>query len=133
MFINQIILFYIMSEGEKETWNMANATLQRFDFLLKQSSAFAQTGQLLNWKNCLMDIRRNLRPFMDDIEFEKINKKFKELPDDWTSSNGRINPKHFSKANQIFDEIFMEFIMIMKKKGLLMPKTLDSGKAVIDM
>ena len=122
-----------MSEGEKESWNMANATQKRFDFLLKQCSWFSQTGQLLGWKNCLMDLRRNLYPFMTSTEFEEIKKEFDSLPDGWLFHNGRPNSKHFSEVNQTFDGIYMMFIKIMKKKGLLMPKTIDSGKAVIDM
>ncbi len=122
-----------MSEGEKETWNMATATLQRFDFLLKQSSSFSQTGQLILWKNCLMDIRRNLFPFMTTPEFDDATKKFGSLPKDWISVNGKINPANYAEVNKTFDEIYMQFISIMKKKGLLMPKTIDSGKAVIEM
>lgn len=122
-----------MAEGEKETWNMANATLQRFDFLLKQCSAYSQLGQMLKWKNTLMDIRRNLFPFMTDTEFENVKKKFEELPEVWITPNGKTNPKYYAQVNQIFDELYMMFIVVMKKKGLLMPKTVDSGKSVIDM
>jgi len=122
-----------MAEGEKESWNMANATLQRFDFLLKQCSAFSQTGQLLNWKNCLMDIRRNLYPFMGKTEFDDVTTKFNSVPKSWRGINGKINPKDYAKVNEIFDEIYMVFIKVMKSKGLLMPKTIDSGKSVIEM
>ncbi len=122
-----------MAEGEKETWNMANATLQRFDYTLKQSSFFAQTGRLIDWKKCLMDLRRNLYPFMTTKEYGDTEEKFNSLPKGWIHQNGQINNKYFAKVNKIFDEIYMMFILIMKKKGLLMPKTVDSGKAVIDM
>lgn len=122
-----------MPEGEKETWNMATATLQRFDFQLKQSSLFAQTGQLLHWKNCLMDLRRNLFPFMTPKQFEEITEKFNSIPKNWISPNGKVFPIYYAEVNKTFDEIFMAFIEIMKAKGLLMPKTMDSGKAIIDM
>ena len=122
-----------MPQGEQESWNMANATLQRFDFLLKQCSVFSQTGNLLRWKNCLMDLRRNLYPFMGNKEFDDITEKFNSLPQGWISPNGKSNPKTFSQVNQLFDEIYMVFIKVMKSKGLLMPKTIDSGKAVIEM
>ncbi len=127
------MFFFVMAEGEKETWNMANATLQRFDYTLKQSSLFAQTGRLIDWKKCLMDLRRNLYPFMTTPEYEDIEKKLASLPKGWIQPNGEVNNKHFAKVNQTFDEIYMMFISIMKKKGLLMPKTVDSGKAVIEM
>lgn len=122
-----------MENNEKETWNMATATLQRFDIILKQSSFFAHRGMLLEWKNCLMDLRRNLFPFMSDPEFKDVNDKFGELPKGWITSNGKVIPQHFPKVNKIFDEIYMIFISVMKKKGLLMPKTVDAGRAVVDM
>ena len=123
----------IDSGGEKESWNMANATLQRFDSILKRSSILAQTGRLEDWKRCLMDLRRNLFPFMTTKEFDEINKKFNSLPIGWVYPNGQLNSKTSAQVNQIFDEMYMLFISIMKKKGLLMPKTVDSGKAVIEM
>tara|TARA_Y100000310_G_C20404023_1_gene678773 strand:- start:368 stop:736 length:369 start_codon:yes stop_codon:yes gene_type:complete len=122
-----------MSEGEKETWNMATATLQRFDLILKHSSMYAQMGLLAEWKRCLMDLRRNLFPFMTPDEFTKANEKFNSLPKGWELPNNKVTPKHFSEVNKIFDEIYMQFISIMKKKGLLMPKPVDSGKAIIEM
>ncbi len=122
-----------MADNEKESWNMADATLKRFDQLLKQSSFFAQTGNLIGWKKCLMDIRRNLFPFMTEPQFNEVNEKFSSLPPNWIFANGRMNPKTFPEVNKTFDEIYMEFVSIMKKKGLLMPKTVDSGKAVIEM
>ena len=119
--------------GEKETWNMATATLKRFDFLLKQSSVHSQRGDLISWKATLMDMRRNLYAFMTDKEFDEVNEKFESIPNNWRLGNGAINKKLFPETNQIFDEIYMFFIKIMKEKGLLMPKTKDSGKAVIEM
>ncbi len=119
--------------NEVESWNMATATLQRFDFLLKRSSFLAQTGRLEDWKRCLMDLRRNLFPFMTTTEFQEATKKFDSLPPGWVYPNGKLNPKTSARVNQIFDQMYMMFISIMKKKGLLMPKAIDSGKAVIEM
>lgn len=118
---------------EEETWNMATATLKRFDFLLKQSSLMAQTHNLVGWFGVLMDLRRNIFPFTPEKEWEKVEEKFSELPKDWRLVTGRVHPDHFVKVNKIFDEIYMIFIKIMKDKGLLMPKTLDTSKAVIQM
>ncbi len=122
-----------MAEGEKETWNMANATLQRFDSILKQSSYFSQTGQIKAWKNCLMDLRRNLYPFMTQKEIDWINFKFMFLPKGWVGGYGSPKPIHVAQVSETFDEIYMGCLSIMKKKGLLMPKTIDSGKSVIEM
>ena len=112
---------------------MASATLKRFDFLLKQSSMMAQTHNLIGWFNVLMDLRRNIYPFVPDKEWKEVEKKFKELPKDWRMTNGRVHPDHFAKVNQTFDEIYMMFIKTMKSKGLLMPKSIDTSKAVLDM
>lgn len=118
---------------EQETWNMATATLKRFDFLLKQNSMASQTGNLVEWFNVLMDLRRNLYPFLPEKEWEEVKTKFEELPGDWRIPNGRVHPLRYAQVNKTFDEIYMIFIKTMKSKGLLMPKSLDSSKSVIEM
>ena len=118
---------------EEETWNMATATLKRFDMLLKQSSMMAQTQNLNGWFNVLMDLRRNIYPFVPEKDWEKTEEKFKGLPKGWRLSSSRINPDHFAEVHQTFDEIYMDYIKIMKSKGLLMPKSLDTSKSVIEM
>ncbi len=118
---------------EEETWNMATATLKRFDMLLKQSSFMAQTGNLIGWFRVLMDLRRNIYPFVPNKEWEEIEDKFKELPSGWRLSNDKVNPDNFSIVHKTFDEIYMNYIKVMKSKGLLMPKSLDTSKSVIQM
>lgn len=118
---------------EQETWNMATATLKRFDFLLKQSSMMAQTHNLIGWFDVIMDIRRNIYPFMPNKEWEEVETKLSSLPENWRMLNGRVHPESYVKVNKIFDEVYMIFIKTMKSKGLLMPKSIDSSKAVIDM
>ncbi len=118
---------------EQETWNMASATLKRFDFLLKQSSIMAQTGNLPGWFNVIMDLRRNLFPFIPEKQWGEVEKKLKSLPSNWRNVNNQIDPQYFSQVNRIFDEVYMIFIKTMKEKGLLMPKSIDSSKAVIQM
>ncbi len=132
MLLNRDFLFIAMAQ-DVESWNMADATLKRFDNILKQSSYLSQTGRLEEWKRNLMDLRRNLFPFMTQTEFDDATKRFNSLPKLWVYPNGKLNPKTSAKVNQIFDDMYMMFLTIMKKKGLLMPKTVDSGKAVIEM
>ena len=93
----------------------------------------AQTGNLPGWFNVIMDLRRNLYPFIPEKEWESVETKLKSLPDGWRSIDNQINPKNFAEVNRIFDEVYMIFIDTMKKKGLLMPKSIDSSKAVIQM
>lgn len=118
---------------EQETWNMATATLKRFDLLLKQSSFMAQTQNLNEWFNVLMDLRRNIYPFMPDKEWDIVEGKFNSLPSGWRLPNGKTHPNHFGIVNKTFDEIYMIFIKIMKAKGLLMPKSIDTSKSIIQM
>ncbi len=112
---------------------MATATLKRFDMLLKQSSVMAQIGNLNGWFKVLMDLRRNIYPFVPEKEWGEIEAKFKGLPNGWRLSSDKVHPKHFLVVNQTFDEIYMDYIKVMKSKGLLMPKSLDTSKSVIQM
>ncbi len=112
---------------------MATATLKRFDMLLKQSSMMAQMGNLTGWFRVLMDLRRNIYPFVPDTEWGEIEKKFNELPKGWRISNDKVSPDHYSKVHRTLDEIYMDYIKVMKSKGLLMPKSLDTSKSVIQM
>ena len=118
---------------EQETWNMATATLKRFDFLLKQFSLMAQTKNLPGCFTIIMDLRRNLVAFMPEKEFEEADNKLNSLPKGWNTHNGKILPEHFAKINQTLDEVYMVYIKTMKAKGLLMPKSIDTSKAVIQM
>lgn len=118
---------------EQETWNMATATLKRFDLLLKQSSFMAQTGNLPGWFHVLMDLRRNIYPFMPKSDWENLGKKFNSLPKGWKLPQNRIRNQDFAKISQTFDEIYMLIIKTMKDKGLLMPKALDTSEAIIQM
>ncbi len=112
---------------------MATATLKRFDMLLKQSSMMAQTGNLIGWFRVLMDLRRNIYPFVPDKEWGEIELKFKSLPNNWRLTNLQVNPDHYATVHQTFDEIYMDYLKVMKSKGLLMPKSLDTSKAVLNM
>lgn len=135
------------SDSSKEAWNMATATLKRLDNLLNQASFASQTQNFSLWYNALMDLRRNLSPFLEEwkIEVEKnkktekisgweaVSDKFKELPEDWLIYGGKINPEHFQKVYLIFDSIFIICLKCMKEKGLLMPKPIDVKKSIYQM
>ena len=118
------------SEAVQESWNMATATMQRLNNLLIQSSMFAQMGDLISWFKVIMDLRRNLFPFIEPDDFKIIDDKLKSLPANWNSSF-KIKGKDYAIVNKIFDEIYMKFMETMKSKGLLMPKSRDARKAII--
>lgn len=120
------------NQGPQESWNMATATLQRLARILDQCSLFSQQGDLINWFKSLMDLRRNLSPFLDDKEFNEVTLKFESLPKGWYAG-GRVHSDNYSTVNKLFDEIFIILIKSMKSKGILMPKQKDANKAVIDM
>ena len=114
----------------QEAWNMATATLQRLNNLLIQSSMCAQSGNLNGWFRILMDIRRNLFPFMEDIDFKLVESKLNSLPVNW-NCNGVVKAKDYMTVNKAFDEVYMIFVQTMKSKGLLMPKSRDVNKTII--
>lgn len=118
-------------EGEKEAWNMATSTLKRLSWLLDMSSVAAQQQNFKDWFYVLMDLRRNLAPFMTPEEYEKIWNKFKELPPNWIIGE-KVNPMYTIQVHRLFDEIAMELLKVMNKKGLLMPEKKDTGKAIVD-
>lgn len=120
-----------MVEGAtQESWNMATATMQRLHRLLVQSSFYAQTGDLIRWFKVIMDLRRNLYPFFEENEFKEIEKKLKQLPTDW-NKYGVVKSADYSKVNQIFDDIYMKYMQVMKARGLLLPRARDASRAVI--
>ena len=114
----------------QESWNMATATLKRLNNLLIQSSIFAQAGDLKSWYKVIMDLRRNLRTFMEKTDFDIVEDKLKLLPEKWNSYN-KIKSDDYSIINKTFDEVYMMFMDTMKSKGLLMPKATDVNRAII--
>lgn len=116
----------------QESWNMATATLQRLNWLLNQSSILAQSGNLIGWFQVLMDLRRNLHPFMEEKDFKEAEEKLRALPEKW-KYYGKVSPANYPIVNEILDKVFIIFIDTMKNKGLLMPKPIDVRKSVIEM
>lgn len=114
----------------QESWNMAQATMQRLSRILDQCSMHAQNGMLVLWYSALMDLRRNLSPFLEETEFNNVRDKLLSLPSGW-NINGKVNSQHYSAVNRTLDEIFIILICCMKSKGLLMPKSDDPRAAVI--
>ena len=124
-----------MSEykGETEAWNMATATLQRFDTLLRLSSYHSQNNDIDSWLQVLFDLRRNIYPFMEEEDFKDLTQNFNSLNFDWHLANGAVNPIHHQKVYQTLDQIYLIIIKVMKEKSLLMPKPIDIGRAITGM
>lgn len=120
----------------QESWNMATETMKRLSRLLDQNSIYAQNGDLIRWFQVMMDLRRNLIPFMDEKELIILNSKLCSLPQGWmvlTNSGTKVKPKDYSQVNKVLDEIYIMLVSIMKLKGLLMPKQTDVRKSILDM
>lgn len=115
-----------------ESWNMATATLQRLSRLLDQSSYMAQNQNLTGWFIVILDLRRNLIPFMNDTELKDIKEKIDGLPNNWIVG-GKVDLKYFIQVNKTLDEIYIVLYTCMKRCGLLMPKQQDANRAIIDM
>ena len=121
--------------GPVETWNMATETLKRISTLLDLCSFHFQNKSYIGVYETMLDLRRNLSAFLEDNEFEEVNKLFNRLPMNWrskTNKNGII-PLHYIAVVTVLDEIYIYFIRKMKKKGILMPQTLDKNKSIIGM
>ena len=122
-----------MNDGSpQEAWNMATATMKRLDRILTFCSFHAQNDDLKNWFNCILDLRRNLIPFLEQEELTKISTKLETLPAGWNSST-RTKPVHYGKVSQVLDETYIILYCCMKNKGLLMPKNIDVRKSIIEM
>ena len=115
----------------QEAWNMATATMKRFDRQLTLCSWYAQQNDLINWFNILMDLRRNLVPFLDQEDFAKVETKLNSLPERWNFKNSAN--KNSPQVNKILDEVYIILYTCMKVKGLLLPKAADPRRAVIEM
>jgi len=117
-----------------EAFNMGIATLMRFDKLLTFASAAAIQGQYYNWYQVLSQLKRNLRPFLKEEEYQSIVKLNSQMPPNcWMPGKHSMNPKpiHFAKIAWVLDELDMMMQMFMKDKGLLMPKKDDPSRALL--
>ena len=120
----------------QESWNMATETMKRLSRLLDQNSMYAQGGDLIRWFQVMMDLRRNLIPFLEQTELDSLKTKLKELPQGWmvlTQNGAKVRPKDYPAVNKILDEIYILLLTTMKSKGLLMPKPTDIRKSVLEI
>ena len=116
----------------QEAWNMATATMKRFDRILTFCSFYAQQNDLQNWFSCIMDLRRNLIPFLEKEELVVVEKKLNTLPLGWNNST-KVRPNIYGTVSKILDEVYIILYCCMKNKGLLMPKAVDIRKSIIEM
>lgn len=124
-----------MSDYNKETgnegnWNMAIATLQRLSRLLDSCAMFSQSEDFINWFKSLFILRRHLMPFMKPDERTSSQEDFNKLPKGWRLNGNRINPIHTSSVHKLLDEVEIRYLTIMKREGLLMPKSDDPNFAI---
>ncbi len=120
----------------QESWNMATETMKRLSRLLDQNSAAAQQGDLIRWFQVMMDLRRNLIPFMSEEDLKDLKEKLESLPRGWmilTPNGSKVKPANYAGVNRVLDEIYIQLITLMKSKGLLMPRQTDVRKSVLDM
>lgn len=123
-----------MVEGApQEAWNMATETMKRLSRSLDLISFFSQQQDLVSWFDATLDLRRNISPFLEEPEFEKINQKLNGLPSDWLLKGRRVNKRRYKDVHRTLDEVYLMIIKHMKDKGLLLPKAQDPRKAALDM
>jgi len=118
--------------GEPTKFNMAIATLQRMDELLRASSEYALRYDLRMWYNCLFELRRNICAFIKEEEFEELEALFKEINSNhWISSrDGKIIPGEQNRVYNLLDKVIIKTQKAMASAGLLMPKSDDPRLAI---
>lgn len=116
---------------QQEAWNMATQTLKRLSRSLDLCSLYSSMGDMVMWYTIMLDLKRNIYPFLINAEVEAINKKFSEFPKNWVIK-GKVDPKYIGKVYELLDEIYLLIIKNMKEKGLLMPKSKNAKAAVLD-
>jgi hypothetical protein len=120
--------------GVQESWNMATETMKRLSNLLDLCTHYFHEKRFVELYDCLLNLRRNIIPFLEVKEIEEVNNLFDSLPTEkWISGEKKIIPQHFSKVYTIFDRIYIFYVIKMKKRGLLMPEVKDRSKAIIGM
>lgn len=120
-----------MDDTQQPTqFNMAIATLQRLDMILKAVSYYATEHNLMKWETYLKDLRRNVHPFLGKEEKEEIDTLFKKLNFKWAGAEGKVISSKVGLVYNILDEITMKLQDYMKDAGLLMPKSDDPRLAI---
>ena len=123
------------SYEQGEAFNMGIATLMRFDKLLTLSCTAAIAGKYYEWYQALLQLRRNLKPFLKDDEWKSICDTIKDFPKDaWVPAKAgatNVRPNRFQLVYSILDKLDMLMQQQMKDHGLLMPKKNDPGRALL--
>ena len=109
-------------------FNMGLATLERMDRLLNICILKSIEGDLYNWYNTLLGLRREISCFIEETELNDLENLFKSIPEgSWKMSGKNIiaHQQHQGNLIGILDKIDMKIKSLMKSKGLLMPKSDD--------
>lgn len=125
-----------MDENQQPTqFNMAIATLQRMDKVLTMVTHYATIGDLINWNIQIMELRREISPFIKETEYNEIETIIGELNSvRWTikdsSGNRKISNQYFQLVSKKLDEVTIKIYKSMKEAGILMPKSDDPRLAI---
>jgi hypothetical protein len=125
-----------MDENQQPTqFNMAIATLQRMDKVLTMVTHYATIGDLINWNIQIMELRREISPFIKEKEYQEIENIIGELNSvRWTIrdsiGNRKISNQHFQLVSKKLDEVTIKIYKSMKEAGILMPKSDDPRLAI---
>lgn len=121
-----------MSDEPKSTenWNMATSTLKRFSSLMDSSCASGLQEDFVNLYKSLWILRKQVIPFTKPDEEKEIREMFAQLPSGWRIGKA-VNPKCQREVHKILDDIEIKLLRIMKREGLLMPKSDDPNRAIL--
>jgi hypothetical protein len=112
-------------------FNMALATLQRMDLLLRLASEKSLKKDYLGWYDALFTLRREIFPFIKPTEYDEVESLFKELAKkQWCYGKGsdfRVIPNELGRLIWYLDKINLTINKAMDSAGILMPKHIEGG------
>jgi hypothetical protein len=119
-----------MDEGTPTQFNMAIATLQAMDRVLWAVTLYATKRDYRNWHIHLLELRRNIAPFIKPERYADIDLLLNKLNSERWLSNNNVIPSKIKFVDNILDELTIIIRRAMNEVGILMPKSDDPRLAI---
>jgi hypothetical protein len=119
-----------MDETQPTQFNMAIATLQAMDRILWSVSIMATTKNYPQWHTLLLELRRNVAPFIKRERYDEVEGLLTKLNSERWISNGKVIPSKLNHVESILDAMTITIRRAMNEVGILMPKSDDPRNAI---
>jgi hypothetical protein len=116
--------------GQPTQFNMAIATLQAMDRVLWSVSLYATMRDYSNWYIHLLELRRNVAPFIKPERYAQIDLLLNELNSHRWLSKNKVIPSQIRFVDTTLDELTITIRRAMNEVGILMPKSDDPRLAI---